>query len=162
MVQSNIKERLNMRTCSTSSNSMEPSPRRRRQARKQMRPRKTEKQRAFTLIEMIGVLAVVAILALALATVTIKYLDRIAAEKETAQLQAFGEAFRQGVIKSKVIPSQTLWDQMIATNLGLQISQIRTNDRRVARVFLIDPNLRVGTGQATTSPLANGKNILPY
>src|SRR3989442_1572019 len=109
MMQPNAKEGFNMRPYAASSNSMEQPPRCTGQVWKQMRPPKIERQRAFTLIEMIGVLAVVAILALALATVTIKYLDRIAAEKETAQLKSLAEGFRQGVIKTKTIPNQVGW-----------------------------------------------------
>src|SRR6266516_2426463 len=151
-----------MRSYSASLNSMEQPPRFRGQVWKQMRPPTTDRQRAFSLIEMIGVLAVVAILVLALATVTIRYLDRMAAEKETAQLKSLAEGFRQGVITTKTIPNQTGWYSMIATNLGLQTNQVTLNDRRLARVFLIDPSLRVGTGLPTTSPLPNGKNVLPY
>ena len=126
----------------------------------QVRPPTARSRRAFTLIEMIGVMTVGAILALALVTVVIKHLDRIAAEKETTQLKTFADAFRQGVIRSKIIPNQTAWDQVIATNLGLQISQVRTNDRRVPRVFLIDPNLRIGQGQSDSA--TNSNNTLTY
>src|SRR6266571_4783090 len=96
----------------------------------QVRPPTAGSRRAFTLIEMIGVMTVGAILALALATVVIKHLDRIAAEKETAQLKSFADAFRQGVIRSKIIPNQAGWYSMIATNLGLQTNQVTLNDRR--------------------------------
>jgi prepilin-type N-terminal cleavage/methylation domain-containing protein len=116
---------------------------------KQVRPPKSERERAFTLIEMIAVLTVVAILALALATVTIRYLDRVAAEKETAQLKSLAEGFRQSVITTKIITNQTGWDYVIATALGMQVNQVRTNDRRVARAFLIDPNLQVRVNGGT-------------
>src|SRR4051812_48748657 len=86
--------------------------------------------RAFTLIELVGVMAVVAILALALAPVMIKQLDQIAGDKETAQLKSFANSFRQGVLKSKIIPNEFGWDQMIAANSGMQISQVGFNDRR--------------------------------
>src|SRR6266571_45616 len=108
-----------MRPYSASLNSMEQPARFTGQVWKQMRSPTTDRQRAFTLIEMIGVLAVAAILALALASVTIRYLDRIAAEKETAQLKSLAEGFRQGVIKTKTIPNQNGWYSIIATNLGL-------------------------------------------
>src|SRR5213594_2279784 len=67
--------------------------------------------RGFTLIEMIGVLTVICILALALMPTLIKQMDRMAAEKETAQLKAFGEAFRSSVVKTKSIPNQAGWAQ---------------------------------------------------
>jgi type II secretory pathway pseudopilin PulG len=110
---------------------------------------------------MIGVLGVIAILALALAPVLIKQLDQIAADKEAGQLKAFSAAFRQGILKSKSIPSQTGWDSMIATNLGLEISQVRTNDRHVARIFLIDPLLEIGVsgGKLPYTQGINGSRV---
>src|SRR5947207_481002 len=76
----------------------------------------------FSLIELIGVTAVIAILALALSPILIKQLDRIAGDKENAQLKAFAEAFRQGVLKTKTIPDQTGWAAMVAANSGMEIS----------------------------------------
>src|ERR1043165_7301415 len=119
-----------------------------------------KRQRAFSLIEMIGVMTVIAILALALATVVIKHLDRLAAEKETTQLKTLAEGFRQGVIKTKIIPNQAAWYSLIATNLGLHTNQVLLNDRRFARVFLIDPALRVGQGQWDAA--TNSDNTLTY
>jgi len=106
----------------------------------------------FSLIEMIGVMSVALILALALAPILIKQLDQMAGDKESRQLRTFADAFRQAIKVTKSIPSQTGWDSMIATNLGLQVGQVRTNDRSVPRIFLIDPSLQIG--------VASGK--LPY
>ena len=94
----------------------------------------------FTLIEMIGILAVIAILAVALIPIFIKQMDQIAADKETKQLKAFADGLRQQIAKTRFIPDETSWDSMIASNMGLSISQVRTNGRRVARAFLMDPN----------------------
>jgi type II secretory pathway pseudopilin PulG len=102
-------------------------------------------RRGFSLIEMIGVFTVLALLALALTPILIKQFDRIAAEKETAQLKAIAEAFRQGIMTTKRIPDQNSWASMIATNLGLTSDQVRTNERRVARVFFADPRLELGS-----------------
>jgi len=122
----------------------------------------------FNLIEMIGVMAIVAILALALAPVFIKELDQLAGDKEVKQLKALGEAFRQGVLKTKSIPDQTGWDTMVATNIGLEINQVRLNDRRVPRIFLIDPDIAVGGNggklpynQTGGSQVNGAGNIIP-
>ena len=116
----------------------------------------------FSLVEMIGVLTVLSILAMALAPILIKQMDRIAGEKENSQLKAFSEAFRQGVLTTKSIPSEFGWDQMIATNLGLQTNQVRINERRVARVFLIDYNLRINGAALPYGPQAvTGSSVKP-
>jgi len=106
----------------------------------------------FSLIEMIGVSAVIAILALALAPALIKQLDQIAGDKETARLKAFEAAFRQGVLKTKTIPSEGGWAQMIATNFGIQIAQVTNNDRSVPRLFLIDPEFFQSGGGGGSLP----------
>src|SRR5207245_1609726 len=56
-------------------------------------PRKSE--RAFSLIELIGVLAVIAILAAVLAPALIRQMDRIAGDQESASLKSFGDALQQ-------------------------------------------------------------------
>ena len=116
------------------------------------RPGHPKPRGGFNLIEMIGVMAVTVILALALIPVMIKQLDQMAADKESSQLKSFADGFRQGIKITKSIPNQNGWDSMIATNLGLQISQVQTNARSVPRIFLIDPSLQIGVN--------NGK--LPY
>jgi prepilin-type N-terminal cleavage/methylation domain-containing protein len=118
-------------------------------------------QRGFTLIEMIGALVVVAILALALVPVLIRQLDQVAAEKEAKELKALADGFRQGVLKTKTIPNESGWYSLIATNVGLQIGQVRTNARRNERVFLIDPDLEIGFngGKLPYSQTAAGSQV---
>jgi len=89
---------------------------------------------------MVGILAVIAILAVVLIPILIKQMDQIAADRETRQLKAFADGFRQQVVKTRYIPNETSWDSMIASNVGLSIAQVRTNGRRVARAFLMDPD----------------------
>src|SRR5262245_60495718 len=71
---------------------------------------------AFTLIEMVGILAVIAILAVVLIPVFIKQLDQLAADKEVRQLKAFADGLKQQIIKTRYIPDQTAWDSMISSN----------------------------------------------
>jgi hypothetical protein len=70
---------------------------------------------------------------------------------ETSQLKSFADGLRQGVTKTKSNPNQTGWDQMIATSLGLEISQVRTNERGQARVFLIDPAFQIDANVGLSS-----------
>jgi type II secretory pathway pseudopilin PulG len=118
-------------------------------------------QLGFSLIEMIGVATVLALLALALTPILIKQFDRIAGEKEVAQLRAFTQAFREGVAKTKTIPDQNGWDSMIATNLGLNRFQVRTNERRVQRVFMVDPLFSLGGAVLPYSQTMAGASNTP-
>ena len=67
--------------------------------------------RAFTLIELIGVLGAIAILVAALVPALIRQMDRIAGEQESAALKLFGDAFQQSILRSKpkYIPTYTNW-----------------------------------------------------
>src|SRR4051812_31998030 len=131
---------MNPKFCTHSADSLKLLPRSGERARKPLNFSRISERIGFTLIEMIGVMAIMAIIALALAPVFIKQLDQLAGDKEFKQLKALGEGFRQGVMRTKTIPDQTGWDTMAATNIGLEISQVRLNDRRVPRIFLIDPD----------------------
>lgn len=114
----------------------------------------------FTLIEMIGILAVIAILAVALIPILIKQMDQIAADREIKQLKTFADGLRQQVVKNRFIPDHTSWDSMIASNVGLSISQVRTNGRRVARAFLIDPNFQLQrSGESSPSNPPYTQNV---
>src|SRR5688572_23756458 len=80
--------------------------------------------RAFTLIEVISILAVIAVLVAVLLPAFIKQLDRLAAEKETAILKKFAQALEQSVKTNKRIPATVGndWAQVLAASAGFQVS----------------------------------------
>jgi prepilin-type N-terminal cleavage/methylation domain-containing protein len=116
------------------------------------RSRKAE--RAFSLIEMIGVLAVIAILAAVMVPSLIRQMDRIAGEQESAALRSLSDALQQRILRNRYIPSSTDWATNIATELGAEVANVTTNSRRQPRFFLIDPALRIGNN--------NNSSGLPY
>src|ERR1051326_1431853 len=59
--------------------------------------RRSASGRAFSLIELIGVLAVIAILAAALVPALIRQMDRIAGEQESAALKSFSDSLQQSI-----------------------------------------------------------------
>ena len=101
---------------------------------------KAYSQRGFSLIELAGVLAVLAILAAVLAPALLKQTDKVVADQEAATLQSFGDALQRSILRSSphYIPCETNWAATIAGELGLNISDVLTNSRHQARVFLID------------------------
>src|SRR5437867_9718654 len=99
---------------------------------------------SFSLIELIGVLAVIAILAAVLARALIRQMDRIAGDQESAALKSFGDALQQSIMRARSIPTYTNWASTVASELGVDISSVTNSPRRQPRFFLIDPALRVG------------------
>src|SRR5438128_7417341 len=109
-------------------------------------------QRAFSLIEIIGVLAVIGILAGAIVPALIRQMDKIAGDQESAALKSFSDALQQSIMRNRYIPTYTNWATNIATELGVDVSNVTTNARRQPRFFLIDTALRIG----------NNNSGLPY
>ena len=97
-------------------------------------------QRGFSLIELVGVLAVLAILAAVLAPALLKQTDKVVADRETATLQSFGDAIQRSILRTRGIPSDSNWTNIVAIELGMNVSDVATNPRGQRRAFLIDTN----------------------
>src|SRR5205823_5569083 len=65
-------------------------------------------------------------------------------------LKSFANAFQQYVSTARVIPDKTSWSTAIASTMGINTNDVLYNPRQIShaqqRVFLIDPNLQVGSG----------------
>jgi type II secretory pathway pseudopilin PulG len=109
------------------------------------------REQGFSLLEMIGVLGVIAIMATILMPPIIQQMKLAAADQESMALQRLAQGFKDQVLRNKKIPDEIDWAEVIATELGLQTDEVGAN-KYAARVYLMDPNLRIGA--------ANGK--LPY
>ena len=122
----------------------------------QVRVENPEAVWAWTLVELIGVLAVIVLLSAALVPLSIRHMDRIVADQEAATLNSFANALQLYVIASRTIPDQTTWYSAIAAKLGLGTNDVLYNPHQQThqqpRIFLIDAALRAGYGT----------NLLPY
>ncbi len=117
-------------------------------------PRGSGRDRAaFTLIEMVGVLAVVLILASVVFSTTVRQVTLIAGQQESTNLQGYATALQHSALRNRYVPGATDWDAVIAAELGLARSTVSTNACGWPRVFLSDPNLQIGL---------NGNGTLPY
>src|SRR5438034_1850096 len=110
--------------------------------------RKWRSERAFTLIEMIGTLTVIALLATLLVPVLIRQMDKIAGDQESAALKSLGDALQQGIMRTRYIPSDVDWASRVAAELGVNVSNVTTNGRKKPRFFLVDPSFQVGTNSS--------------
>ena len=105
---------------------------------------KNRRELAFTMIEMIGVLVVIALLAAILLPHLIRQMDQIAGNRESAYLQSLSGAFQQSILRNRSISGNTNWPSIVATELGVDISNVTTNSRKQMRVMLIDPSMQIG------------------
>lgn len=113
-------------------------------------------QKAFTLLEVIGVLAIAAILLTALAPFVIKQITEANIRNEAATMKAFENAFTAYAMRNRYIPDHTGWAQAISEELAMPLNNV-TQVFRTARIFLIDPNFRIGPA-LTPLPYRQGTN----
>ena len=98
---------------------------------------------------MIGVLAVLAILAAVLVPKLIQRIDIAVADQETANLERLAAGLKNHILRNKNIPDQNTWAAVTAAELGLPVSGVLTNARGNPRVYAIDPAFRIGTTNGT-------------
>src|SRR5581483_3688835 len=103
---------------------------------------------AFSLMEIVAAVAILAILAAAMLPVLVRQIDYATEGIEQTNLVSIANGFTQGALATRYIPSQANWANFVATNLGWEVSTVQTNNRNNSRVFLIDPQLRIGTNTA--------------
>ncbi len=128
-----------------------------------MRLRPTRSCAGFTLIEVIGVLAVIALLAVAVTASVIRRVDQAALTRERADLNTIAEAYTQSSVRNKTIPGTNAnsWAASVASQISMPTIRITTNSRNFSRVFLVDPALSINgsglgyiqTSNGTTKPL---------
>src|SRR6266542_62615 len=117
------------------------------------RSRRAPGQSCFTLVETIGVLAVIALLLAVIAPSVVRRLDHAAWTKETSDIQAIADSYTQYILRTKTIPGTNTWASSVSDQMNLPVSAITTNMRGYARAFLIDTNLKIG---------ANANSVLPF
>ena len=82
---------------------------------------------AWTLIEMIAAVAVLAILAALLLPAFIKEMDKSTADQERATLQSFADAFQQYVLTTRTVPNENGWVGAITSRLGVGNNDVLYN-----------------------------------
>jgi type II secretory pathway pseudopilin PulG len=112
---------------------------------------------AFTLIELIGVMAIMAIMASVLVPNVLRSIDRaaVAAEVQTlhhlgAQVKLYLQANAQPPITA-LPPATPNWSTQLATYADLNPADVATNRRQVARTYVLEP---------VTSPLVSPRAMI--
>jgi type II secretory pathway pseudopilin PulG len=96
---------------------------------------------AFTLIEMIGVLAIMAVLASVLVPNVLRSLDRAAVRAEASTLDALGEQTKLYLRVNGTAPTVANWTTQIGSFADIAPVDIATNKRAMARTYLLEPSV---------------------
>ena len=99
----------------------------------------------FTLIEMIGVLSILAVLASVAAPSFIKRIDRAALTREVADLATIKDSLLLDVRQTKSIPSAGTWVTAVARKSTLPPVGITTTPRGLTRSVMLDTSGWLGT-----------------
>ncbi len=94
----------------------------------------------FSLIEMIGVLAIMAILAGAIVPNALKSIDRAAVRSEKSNLENLSNSLKLHLKTNGSVPTPANWASTLAALNDLNATDISQNDRRISRSFIRDSN----------------------
>ena len=114
----------------------------------------------FTLIEVIGALAVLAILASLLVPVVVRQIDNAAWNQEVTNLGAISNAIVLQVLRNKTIPSTNTWFSDAAKWLDMSPAGVASNPRGYARQYLVDTTGWLGNPAAYNPQSTNGTGAM--
>jgi type II secretory pathway pseudopilin PulG len=104
------------------------------------------------MVEMLGVMAILSLIALALVPLLLTELDRVAQQQEVTGLRRLAEGLEKHVARHHVVPDQTTWAAAVSAAIGDSTERVLTNSRGQARRLIIDPTFGVGTNGTTRPP----------
>lgn len=96
-------------------------------------------QRGFSLIEMIGVLAIIAILLSAATPNVIKLIKNERYDAEELTVEQIGESLRSFVLAKQIIPGNTGWADSLASYADLSVNDI-ANTLNGTRRYIVHPS----------------------
>jgi prepilin-type N-terminal cleavage/methylation domain-containing protein len=111
----------------------------------------------FSLIELIGVMAILALIAAAAGPTLIKRMDYEAKTQEKKVLQSLTNALVTGCLSSNQIPNAANVPKAIAKVLNCNESQVTSNARGFTRLIITDPAINV-RGTAWPLPYTQSDN----
>ncbi|MBK9137325.1 MAG: hypothetical protein IPM17_00915 [Verrucomicrobia bacterium] len=114
------------------------------------------RNRAFSTIELIGVLAVLLILALAVSPSVLRQVEWQMRERESGALTEILGGLREHILSTRQVPAPATIPAAVGTVLGWPASMVATNAAGLTRVFLYDPALQLGSTTAANLPFTQG------
>lgn len=111
---------------------------------------------AWSLIEMIGVIAIIAVLSLAIAPALMKQITQANKEAETKMLERLADGLQRSILREHYIPGSSDFAQAIARELGLDQASVLYNRAGQQRVYLIHPGMRIGPNGNSSLPFRQG------
>lgn len=112
----------------------------------------TRPAQAWTLIETLGSLAVLALLASLVLPILLRELDRAARDQERRELSRIAQASREWVTRSGQVPDPQSYAAWLEVYGSWSQAGILTNARGVRRAVVFDPRWRTGASPGSPVP----------
>ncbi|MCP5521626.1 MAG: type II secretion system protein [Verrucomicrobiales bacterium] len=111
-------------------------------------------RRGTTLIELVGVIAVLTVLLMAVAGGMIRRMVEERQRAEAQRMEEIGGAFRRAVAADKQIPgtNRAAWSAAVAVQLGTAADLVESNRAGGGRILVYDPGFNVGGVGASGLP----------
>ncbi len=117
----------------------------------------------FTLIEMIGVLAIISTLAAVLVPNVVKSVDQAVMEAEGKDLGALADALDVYTSSQKRIPNAAGWVAALAGVTSMSSNKVDLNERGFRRGYYVDPRFFTATATAFAGyTQTNGQTTVPF
>lgn len=113
----------------------------------------------FTLIELIGVLAIMTILAGVIAPNALQSIERAAIRAEHQTLANLGEQVELYLRDQGALPTPANWITTLAAYSDLSPADLATNKRKNGRIFLLDPGSFPAERAMILSSMRSGLNL---
>lgn len=112
----------------------------------------------FSLIELIGVLAIIGVLATAVATSTITRMKRTSRQAEATNMGNLADALKVHIQLTRSIPAASNWPGLIAEQMSVPFDRVRKTSAGFDRLFALDPAAQVGVASDSRLPYVQGTN----
>lgn len=117
----------------------------------------------FTLIEMIGVLAIISTLAAVLVPNVVKGVDEVVSEAEGRNLTTLASALDSYTTSQKAIPNAAAWVAALGSVTSMSTTKIKRNERSFQRGYYVDPRFFTATATAFAGyTQTNGVTTVPF
>jgi type II secretory pathway pseudopilin PulG len=112
--------------------------------------------RGFSIIEMVAILAIIAILAATITPGVMRQMDQAALTKERADLLAMTDAFQHAIRRNRAVTGHSTWAAALGDETQMGAAVVATTPRGFNRAFLVDPALRLAGANLPFTQTTNG------